>query len=144
MNPEPPASKPQPNGTAQLLTTLAQSGDKWIQFGILCLVGISGFGNWFATQNSGQQNLAGQERIKQEVREQINDMHGWIEDNRRFIKESVDEFHRGNADSSANRKLLERIEPKMDELLSTLQKHDQTLKRHLGEFSTGGGPHPEQ
>jgi len=110
MNPEPPASKPpQPNGTTQLLATLAQSGDKWIQFGILCLVGLSGLGNFFATQTAQLQNTAGQDRIRVEVREQIAEMHTWIQQNREWIKQSVDEFHKGNADSSENRKILEQF-----------------------------------
>jgi len=114
-------TQPQPktpqdtNGTSKLLSTLAASGDKMIQFGVLVLVGISGLGNWFATQNTGQQNLQGQERIRQEVRQQINDVHDWIAENRKWIKQSSDEFHQGNADSAANREILRKFG---DELLS--------------------------
>jgi hypothetical protein len=95
---------------SQLLGALAQSGDKYVQLGILILVGLSGFGNWIATWNSGDRNRAeietsrrvaweGQERLREEVRRQVNDIHQWL-------REATDEFHKGNEDSAQNRKVL--------------------------------------
>jgi len=111
MSQPPPGSKP--NGASQLLTLLAQSGDKWIQFGVLVLVGISGLGNFVATQSAQNQNTAGQDRIRLEVREQIAEMHKWISENREWIKQSVDEFHKGNVDSGENRKTLEEFKSEL-------------------------------
>jgi|SRR6516165_12631460 len=104
------------NGAQKLLATLAQSGDKWVQFGILVLVGLSGFGNWAATWNSGDRNRQeieisrrvaweGQERLREEVRRQVNDIHMWL-------REATEEFHRGNADSAENNKMLKEMRRK--------------------------------
>jgi hypothetical protein len=43
------------NGVVTLLSTLAHSSDKMIQFGILVLVGLSGLGNWLATNNNASE-----------------------------------------------------------------------------------------
>jgi hypothetical protein len=115
-SPVPPAPK---NGISQLLSTLAQSGDKWVQFGILALVGLSGFGNWVATWNSGDRNRQeievsrrvaweGQERLKEEVRRQVNDIHMWL-------REATQEFHKGNEDSAENNRLLKEMRRKEQE-----------------------------
>jgi hypothetical protein len=77
-----------PNGMGQLLSTLAQSGDKWIQFSVLVLVGISGLGNWVATQNTSQQQLQGQQRIRDEVIQQIGQNYRWTKD----LHDQIDEF----------------------------------------------------
>src|SRR5215469_12501250 len=113
-NTQPPTGPPQPhkssNGMVQLLTALAHSGDKWVQFGILLLVGLSGFGNWVATWNSADRNKQeievsrrvtweGQERIRQEVFRQVAEIHRWMQ-------EATEEFHKGNEDSASNRRTL--------------------------------------
>ena len=101
---------------SQLLSTLAQSGHQWVQFAVLILVGLSGFGNWVATWNSGDRSRQeievsrrvaweGQERLREEVRRQVNDIHMWL-------KEATDEFHRGNADSAENNKMLKEMRRK--------------------------------
>lgn len=69
MNDGPQATqKPAGNGPNALLTTLATSGNKGIQFGVLILVGLSGLGNWLGTQNAARDNLAGQAAIRIEIR----------------------------------------------------------------------------
>jgi len=101
---------------SQLLSTLAQSGHQWVQFAVLILVGLSGFGNWVATWNSGDRSRQeievsrrvaweGQERLREEVRRQVNDIHMWL-------KEATEEFHRGNADSAENNKMLKEMRRK--------------------------------
>ena len=108
--PNPPLTPAPKNGMSQLLSTLAQSGDKYVQLGILILVGLSGFGNWIATWNSGDRSRQeievsrrvaweGQERLREEVRRQVNDIHQWL-------REATEEFHKGNADSASNNKIL--------------------------------------
>jgi hypothetical protein len=110
--PEPTAepAKPGGNGTANLLTTLAQSGNQWVQLATVGLVALSGVGNWVATWNSSDRNKQeieisrrvaweGEQRIREEVRRQIDDIHKWIQD-------STDEFHKGNVDSAQNRRSL--------------------------------------
>jgi hypothetical protein len=98
------------NGTAKLLTVLAQSGNQWVQLATVGLVALSGVGNWVATWNSSDRNKQeieisrrvaweGEQRIREEVRHQIEDIHKWIQD-------SIDEFHKGNADSAQNKRLL--------------------------------------
>ena|SRR5215831_4842479 len=115
MSQPPPGSKP--NGASQLLTLLAQSGDKWIQFGVLVLVGISGIGNWAATWNSSDRNKQeiemsrrvaweSNERIRQEVIKQVADIHEWM-------KEATDEFHKGNKDSATNRQTLDEFKSEL-------------------------------
>lgn len=102
-----------PNGALALLTTLAQSGHAWVQFGTLALIALSGIGNWVATWNSADRNKEeievsrrvaweGEQRIKQELVKQVAEIHAWMHD-------ATDEFHRGNADSAANRKTLNQV-----------------------------------
>jgi len=74
-------SNPQPkNGMVALLTQLATSGDKMIQFGILVLVGLSGLGNWVATNNNAsetrtQVNVAREQAFRDlhELRDALDD-----------------------------------------------------------------------
>ena len=98
------------NHTAALLSTLAQSGNKWVQLATVGLVALSGIGNWVATWNSGDKSRTeieisrrvayeGEQRIRQEVQRQVSDIHKWM-------SEATDEFHRGNADSADNKKIL--------------------------------------
>jgi hypothetical protein len=63
-----------------LLTQLATSGDKMIQFGILVLVGLSGLGNWVATNNNAsetrtQVNVAREQAFRDlhELRDALDD-----------------------------------------------------------------------
>jgi hypothetical protein len=72
-----PSSK---NGLVTLLSSLASSGDKAIQFGILALVGLSGLGNWVATNNNGgetrtQVNVAREQAFRDlhELRDALDD-----------------------------------------------------------------------
>jgi hypothetical protein len=72
-----PSSK---NGLVTLLSSLASSGDKAIQFGILVLVGLSGLGNWLATNNNGgetrnQVNVAREQAFRDlhELRDALDD-----------------------------------------------------------------------
>jgi hypothetical protein len=88
MSQPPPGGKP--NGTGQLLTVLAQSGDKWIQFAVLVLVGITGLGNWLATQNTSQQQLQGQQRIRDEVIQQVGQSYRWTKD----LHDQIDDFEK--------------------------------------------------
>jgi hypothetical protein len=68
------------NGLLTLLSSLAASGDKMIQFGILVLVGLSGLGNWVATNNNGgetrtQVNVAREQAFRDlhELRDALDD-----------------------------------------------------------------------
>jgi uncharacterized protein HemX len=107
------------NGAIALLARLAHSGNAWVQFGILVLVGLSGLGNWVATWNAGDRNKAeievsrrinqeNQDRLREEVRQQVAEIHRWI-------NEARTEFHRGNEDSAANRKMLEELTKKPEQ-----------------------------
>jgi hypothetical protein len=93
-----------------LLTTLAQSGHAWIQAGTLILVAATGFFNWAATWNASDRNKLeletnrrigweSEQRIRDEMRKQLTEVHDWI-------RESRDDFSRGNQDSAENRKML--------------------------------------
>jgi hypothetical protein len=106
-------NSPSSSKTVELLATLAKSSDKWVQLGTLILIGLAGLGNWLATWNSSDRNKAeietsrrvlweSNERVRQEVIKQIDEMHGWI-------KDAMVEFHRGNQDSAENRKILTKI-----------------------------------
>jgi hypothetical protein len=77
--PSPGNSAPK-NGLLTLLSSLASSGDKAIQFGILVLVGLSGLGNWVATNNNGgetrtQVNVAREQAFRDlhELRDALDD-----------------------------------------------------------------------
>lgn len=96
-----PEQKP-PNEVTGLLSTLARSSDRWVQLATLGLIAFSGFGNWAATNNASQQTFAGQLEIRREAREQLNDLHRWIQGN-------MDEFHKGNEDVAANRRTLQKV-----------------------------------
>jgi hypothetical protein len=82
---EPPA--PPNNGKMALLTTLASSGDNWVKLGIMFMVGISGLGNWVATQRTSedQKNLTKTEanEVRAEIRDiyhKVSDLHGALDD----------------------------------------------------------------
>lgn len=101
------------NGLVTVLASLAQHGSAWVQFGTLVLIGLAGLGNWVATWKSADRNKEeievsrrvnweGQERIKQEFIRQVSEIHRWM-------SEATDEFHKGNADSAANRKMLNQL-----------------------------------
>ena len=98
------------NGTTKLLTALAQSGHQWVQLATVALVALSGIGNFIITSSSSDRNrqeieinrrvaYEGEQRIRDEVRRQIEDIHKWI-------RESQDEFHKGNIDTASNKKTL--------------------------------------
>jgi hypothetical protein len=78
---QPSSANPEPkNGVVALLSSLAASGDKAIQFGILVLVGLSGLGNWVATNNNGgetrtQVNVAREQAFRDlhELRDALDD-----------------------------------------------------------------------
>jgi hypothetical protein len=61
------ASKPKDNGKIALLTQLASSGDNWVKFGIMVLVGVSGIGNFINTRQTGE----AVSRLSKEEAEQI-------------------------------------------------------------------------
>jgi len=93
-----------------LLTTLAQSGHAWVQFGTLLLIAVTGVFNWVATWNASDRNKEelqvnrrvaweGEQRLREDMRKQLQEVHDWI-------KESKDDFNRGNQDSAENRKML--------------------------------------
>jgi Flp pilus assembly protein TadB len=116
----------QTNGLANLLHKLAASGDRWVQFGIVVLVGLSGLGNWAATWNSADRNKAeieisrrvaweGEQRIKAQVSQQVAEIHKWM-------REATDEFHKGNEDSAYNRNLLDQIKKELDEMKESQKK----------------------
>jgi hypothetical protein len=80
MNASSNGSPQRKNGVVTLLTSLAASGDKAIQFGILVLVGLSGLGNWVATNNNGgetrtQVNVAREQAFRDlhELRDALDD-----------------------------------------------------------------------
>lgn len=97
-------------GMMALLTTLAQSGHAWVQFGTLLLIAVTGVFNWVATWNASDRNKEelqvnrrvaweGEQRLREDMRKQLQEVHDWI-------KESKDDFNRGNQDSAENRKML--------------------------------------
>jgi len=146
------------NGKQKILATLAASGDKWVQFGILVLVGLSGFGNWVATQSNADRNrneieenrrISSQEldRLREQIRQQVADIHRWLSD-------STEEFHRGNADSAANRKMIgqimrEDLQGFEDRQTKELENQTEILKyqnqileeiRNIARIRSGGHP----
>jgi hypothetical protein len=118
-------SKP-PNGLSQLLSTLAQSGSQWVQLGTLALVGFAGLGNWLATWNSSDRNKdeiqasrrvteESEWRIKQELVRQVAEIHA-------ALKQSAEEFHKGNEDSAYNHQMLDQLKKELDEHIKETQK----------------------
>src|ERR1700759_5704826 len=95
-----------------LLSTLAQSGNQWVQFGTLALIALTGFGNWISTWKAADTNrteiVQGQERIRAEVIRQVKDIHDWIES-------SKEEFHQGNLDAATNKKTLVKFKTDLDD-----------------------------
>jgi hypothetical protein len=78
---EPNSSNPQPkNGRVALLTQLATSGDKMIQFGILVLVGLSGLGNWVATNNNGGETRTQVNVAREQAFRDLRDLHNALDD----------------------------------------------------------------
>jgi hypothetical protein len=119
------AQKPAENGPNALLAKLATSGDKTVQLGILILVGLSGLGNFLSTQSASRENLSGQQAIQAAVREQINDIHHWQEANYNWVRRSIDEFHKGNEDTAANRKMLQAL---LDEFGTAIESQTKMLE----------------
>jgi hypothetical protein len=71
---------PKPNGLSTLLSTLAHSGDKAIQFGILVLVGLSGLGNWLATNNNASETRAQVNVAREQAFRDLREMHDALDD----------------------------------------------------------------
>jgi hypothetical protein len=71
---------PKPNGVASLLSTLAHSGDKMIQFGILTLVGLSGLGNFLATRNNGDETRTQVVVAREQAFRDLRDLHNALDD----------------------------------------------------------------
>jgi hypothetical protein len=74
---QPSSSK---NGLITLLSSLAASGDKAIQFGILVLVGLSGLGNWLATNNNGGATRAELNVAREQAFRNIKELHDALDD----------------------------------------------------------------
>jgi hypothetical protein len=78
---QPSPIDPQPkNGLVTLLTQLASSGDKAIQFGILALVGLSGLGNWLTTKNDGSETRTQIQAERQQALRELHDLHNALDD----------------------------------------------------------------
>jgi uncharacterized protein (DUF3084 family) len=121
--------KPPQNGSAgiiSVLTTLASSGNTWVQLATVGMIAFSGIGNWVATWNSADRNKEeieisrrvaweGEQRIREDVRKQINDMHEWMD-------KAKEEFHRGNQDSASNRQILLKVTEQLNDMERQLSK----------------------
>jgi Flp pilus assembly protein TadB len=121
--------KPPQNGSAgitSVLTTLASSGNTWVQLATVGMIAFSGIGNWVATWNSADRNKQeievsrrvaweGEQRIREDVRKQINDMHEWMD-------KAKEEFHRGNQDSASNRQILLKLTEQLNDMERQLSK----------------------
>lgn len=109
---------PKSNGPGNVLSTLAMSGDKWVQLAIVVLVALSGGGNWLATNRGvgvAEDNSAGISRaIKQ-----INEIHSVFDDAMKRQKEI-------NADVKTS---LQREEQHSVETLALLQRIEQKLNK---------------
>src|ERR1700739_4050422 len=68
------------NGVVTLLTTLAHSGDKMIQCGILALVGLSGLGNWMATNNNASETRTQVNVAREQAFRDLRDLHNALDD----------------------------------------------------------------
>jgi hypothetical protein len=112
------SSVSKPNGAVALLTTLAQSSHVWVQFGTLLLVGLAGLGNWAATWNSSDRTKTeieinrrvsweSEQRLKTVLVQQVDEIHKWL-------REGQEEFHAGNADSAANKKILQQFKEDLE------------------------------
>jgi hypothetical protein len=78
---QPSPGNPEPkNGTVALLTSLASSGDKMIQLGILVLVGLSGLGNWLATNNNGGETRTQVNVAREQAFRDLRDLHNALDD----------------------------------------------------------------
>jgi hypothetical protein len=78
---QPSPSNPEPkSGTVALLTSLASSGDKMIQLGILVLVGLSGLGNWLATNNNGGETRTQVNVAREQAFRDLRDLHNALDD----------------------------------------------------------------
>jgi hypothetical protein len=73
-NPEPR------NGVLTLLSSLASSGDKMIQLGILILVGLSGLGNWLATNNNANETRTQVNVAREQAFRDLRDLHNALDD----------------------------------------------------------------
>jgi hypothetical protein len=71
------------NGKVALLTSLAQSGDNWVKFGIMVLIGVSGIGNWVNTKRTGEEvsrfSRTEAEEIKKEIHTIYTNQEGYAE-----------------------------------------------------------------
>jgi hypothetical protein len=68
------------NGIVTLLATLARSGDKMIQFGILVLVGLSGLGNWLTTNNNANETRTQVNVAREQAFRDLRDLHNALDD----------------------------------------------------------------
>ncbi len=115
-----------PVGILTVLSTLASSGNTWVQLATVGLIAFSGFGNWVATWNSADRNKTeievsrrvsweGEQRIKAEVVRQVQEMHDWVAQARAA-------FAQGNMDSAENRRMLVKLSQNVDDIERKLSK----------------------
>lgn len=113
-------------GIMTVLSTLASSGNTWVQLATVGLIAFSGFGNWVATWNSADRNKTeievsrrvsweGEQRIKAEVVRQVQEMHDWVAQARAA-------FAQGNTDSAENRRMLIKLSQNVDDIERKLSK----------------------
>ena len=94
MSPSDPSSSKPPNNNkmavAGLLNTLATSGDNWVKFGIMVLIGVSGIGNFINTKRTGEEvsrfSKAEADEIKAEIHTIYMNQAGYTE-NVRLLSE---------------------------------------------------------
>jgi hypothetical protein len=109
-----------------VLSTLASSGNTWVQLATVGMIAFSGVGNWIATWNSADRNKTeievsrrvtweSEQRIKAEVVRQIQEMHDWVAQARAA-------FAQGNTDSAENRRMLVKLSQKVDDIERKLSK----------------------
>ncbi len=80
---------PEENKTA-VLTTLAQSSNKWVQLATVGLVGLTGFGNWIATHQDGVETRTELNASRLQAFRNIKDLHDALEDFEKRQKAMLD------------------------------------------------------
>ena len=85
--------KDQKDAKANILETLASSGDNWVKLGTLLLVAITGGGNFLATTKTGEFNA---EEIRRGLQE-IHDLHDQLStmvDRQRRMADQIEDIGR--------------------------------------------------
>lgn len=101
------AKPPDENGKTAILQSLAKSPDRWVQFGTLLLVGISGLGTFFQTDHLGRQAQEDRDRAVRQINQMYQRIDEFEHRQMQMLKNQTDILESNNQQLKNQNELLE-------------------------------------